>query len=105
MTDFLRGRANELDLASQQEAEAVDTVEVERVAGCDDETVLVARDRDHLEPARILRLDFIDHFLRHDHIGEVDPVHLGLGGDGARNVVGRDEALPNEPLDNAGRAV
>ena len=105
LPDFFGRGANELDLAFQEEAEAVDAVEIERIAGRDDEAVFVARDRDHLEPARVLRLDLVDHFLGHDHVGEVDPVHLRLGGEAAGNVVRRDDPLPNESIDHAARAV
>ncbi len=85
----------------KEKAEAVDAVEIERIAGRDDESVLVARDRDHFETARVLRSNLVDHILGHDHVGEVDPGHFRLGGEAARNVVGRDDALPDERLDHA----
>ena len=66
-------------------------VDIERIAGRDDQSVLVARDRDHLEPARVLRPDLVDHILRDDDVGEIDPVHLRLGGEAAGNIIGRDE--------------
>ncbi len=79
LPDFFGRGADQLDLALQQEAEAVDAVEIERIARRDDEAVLVARDRDHLKPARVLRLDLIDHLLRHDDVGEIDPRAFGPG--------------------------
>ena len=105
LPDFFGRGADQLDLAFQQKAEAVDAVEIERIACRDDEAVLVARDRDHFEAARVLRLDLVDHLLRHDHVGEIDPLHLRLGSEAAGNIVGRDDALPNEQLNDAGRAV
>src|SRR5207249_5752108 len=37
--------------------------------------------------------------------GEIDPVHLGLGREGARNVVGRNNPITDQDIDDAGSAI
>ena len=105
LANFLRRRADQLDLAFQQEAEAVDAVDVERITGRDDKALSVARDRDHSKTARLLRPDLIDHVLRDNDVGEINPTHLGLGGEAAGNIVGRYQSLPDENVDHAFLAV
>jgi hypothetical protein len=63
--------------------------------------VFAPRDRDHLETARVLRPDLVDHILGHDEIGQVDPGDSGLGGETARDIIGGNDSLPNEHVDHA----
>src|SRR5690242_7249495 len=67
--------------------------------------MLVARDRDHPETARVLRADFVDHVLGHNEIPEIDPAHMRLGGATARNIIRGNDSLPNENVDHAFLAV
>src|SRR5205085_9446900 len=53
LPNFFRTRNDQLDLALQEEAEAVDRVNIERIAHRDDQSALAVADRDDLESARI----------------------------------------------------
>ena len=103
--NFFRARADQFDLAFQEKGEAVDAVEIERISGRDDETVLVPRDRDHLKAARVGGLNLGDHLLRDNEIGKIDPLHVRLGGEAARDIVGGNDAVAHEHVDQTGRSV
>ncbi len=59
LANFLRAGADQLDLALQQKAQAIDRIDIERVAHGDDQSGLAEADRDNLEPSRILRANLV----------------------------------------------
>ena len=58
LANFLRTGADQLDLALQQKTEAVDRVDIERIADGDDQAGLAEADRDDFEAARVFAAGF-----------------------------------------------
>src|SRR5437762_11191145 len=89
LANFFGRRANQLEVALEKEVEAVDGIDVERIADGEDQTTFAKGHGNDLEPSRVRRADLRNNFGRNDDRGEIDPVHLGLGREGARNEIGR----------------
>ncbi len=105
LANFLRAAADQLDLALQEKAKAVDRVDIERIADRDDQSAVAEADRDDLETACIFARDLFDH-VRWNGLGrKIDPVHLRLCGEGARDVGRGDHAVPREYGNDVGAAV
>src|SRR5947207_10811263 len=105
MHDFFAACTDEFELALQEEAEAVDRVDIEWIAYRYDQAALPVADGDHFETARISRADLVDYVGRDELGGEIDPIHLGVGSQAARNVRVRNNALFNEQIDGVAAAV
>ena len=84
--DHFRAAAHQFDLALEQEAEAVDRIDIERITHRDDEAGIAERDRDDLETARVFRADLLDDIGRNEARREIDPIHVRLRGERARDV-------------------
>ena len=67
LANFLRAAADQFELALKQEAQAVDRVDVERIADRDYETGFTERDRDHFETTRVFSPDLLDNFRRNHY--------------------------------------
>ncbi len=84
--NFFRTRANQLQLALQEKTQTVDGIDVERVTHCDHKAALAERDRDYFEAPRIFAPDFVYHLWWNDHRRDVDPIHVCLRSERARDV-------------------
>ena len=105
LPDFIGAGADQLDLALQQEAEAVDRVDIERIAHRHDQSAFAEADRDNLETPRVHCLNLFDHFRRDDLRREIDPIHVRLGGEAAGNVGLGDCAFLDEQINGVAAAV
>ena len=81
LSDFLRARADQFDLALQQEAQAIDRVDVERVPNRHDQSGFAEADRNDFEPPRIRRVNLADHLRWDERRRKIDPIHLSLRGE------------------------
>ena len=61
-----------------------------------------SRNRNDLEPARVFRADLLDHFRRNEPRREIDPVHVRLRGERARDVRFRDNAVALQDVNDIG---
>ena len=61
LANFFRAGADQFDLALQEKAQAIDRVDVERIADRDDQAAVAEADRDDLEAARVFAADLFDH--------------------------------------------
>ncbi len=105
LANFLRAAADELDLALQEKAEAVDGVDIERIADRDDQAAVAEADRDDLEAACIFARDLLDHVRGNGFGRKIDPVHLRLRRERARDIGRGDHAVAGEHGDDVGAAV
>jgi len=93
-------RANQLDLALEKKAQTIDRIDVERIANGDDQSRFAKADWNNSEPAGVLGPNLFDDLRRNNHRREVDPIHVGLGGEGARHVRLRNDAVLDENIDD-----
>ena len=105
LPDFLRTRADQLDFALEKEVQAIDRVDVERVAYRHDQSALAEADRNDFEAPRVRGGNLFDHFGRNHFRCEIDPIHMGLGRETSRNVRLRDDAFLHEQIDDVRRPV
>ena len=103
--NFPGARANQFQLALQEKTQAVHRVDVERVAHCDHQPGLAESDRDHFEAARIFSPDLVNDLRRNDHGRDVDPIHLRLRSERARDVHLGHRAVVDQDIDHARLAV
>src|SRR5438034_5269062 len=79
LADFFRRRTNQFEVALEKKVEAVDGIDVERVADGEDQATFAKGHRNDFEATRVCRADLRNDFGRNDDCGNIDPVHLGLG--------------------------
>jgi hypothetical protein len=61
---LFRTGADQLDLALQQKAQAIDRVDIERIAHRHDQAALPETDGDDFEASRVFRADLVNHLRR-----------------------------------------
>src|SRR5206468_9429297 len=94
LANFIWARANELQLALEQKTETVDRIDVEWIAYRHNQPGLTKSDRNHFETARLFASNLIDDLWRNHDGGDVDPIHVRLRGERARDVhVGHDSVF------------
>src|SRR2546430_172329 len=76
--NFFEACANQLELALEQKAQAIDRVDVEWIAYGYDQTGFAKSDWNDFEPPRVFSADLFDNRRRNHHRGEIDPVHVRL---------------------------
>ena len=86
LLDFLWASADQLDFAPQQEAQAVDCIDIERIAHSDDQAGIADSDWDDFEPPRIFRSNLADDFRWNGLRGKIYPLQVRLRGESARDV-------------------
>ena len=89
----------------EQETQAVRRIDVERVVHCDHQSTLAESDRNHFEAPRIFAPDLVDDSRRNDHGRDIDPVHLRLRGQRARDVHLGHNSVIDQNIDHARLAV
>jgi hypothetical protein len=105
LPDFLRAGADQLDLALQEEAEAVDRIDIERIAYGDDQSALPVTDGNNLKAPRVTGADLFDD-LRRNYLGrEIDPLHVGLRRQAAGNVCGGNSPVLDQEIDDVAAAI
>ena len=85
-TDFLWARANEFQLTLEQKIETINRIDVEWIAYRHNQSGFTKSDWNHFKTARFLASDLIDDLWRNHNRGNVDPIHVGLRGERARDV-------------------
>ena len=89
----------------QEKTEAIDGVDVEWIANRHHQAGLAESDRDHLETARVFAPDLIDDLWRNHHGRDIDPIHVRLRCERARDVHVGDNSVVDQDIDYAGLAV
>ena len=105
LPDFFRTRANQFDLALEEKAQAVNRVDIKRVAHRDDQSARAVADGDDLESARIFGANLVDHVRRHDFGRQIDPIHVRLRGETARDFDVRNDPVLDQQIDDVAAAV
>ena len=98
LANFLWARANEFELALKEKTQAVDGLDIERIAHRDDQSGFAERDGDHFEASRILGTDLFDDRWRNYHGRQVDPIHVRLRRERTRDVGLSDYAVLNQKI-------
>src|SRR6266853_80825 len=94
-----------LEVALEKKIEAIDGIDIKGIADGEDKTTFTKGYRNNLEAARVRRANLRNDFGRNDDCGKIDPVHLGLGREGARNVIGRNNPITNQDIDDTGSTI
>src|SRR5207237_7435416 len=94
-----------LEVALEKKIEAVDGIDIKWIADGEDQTTFAKGHGNDLEASRVRRANLRNDFGRNNDPGEIDPVHLRLGREGARNVVGRNNPITNQDIDDTGSAI
>src|SRR5205085_10984014 len=105
LADFLRRRTNQLEVALEKKIEAVDGIDIKWIADGEDQTTFAKGHGNDLEASRVRRADLRNDFGRNNDPGEIDPVHLRLGREWARNVAGRNNPIRNQDIEETGSAI
>src|SRR6185437_2203304 len=63
------------------------------------------RDWNDFEPPRVFAPDLLDDLRRNNHRGDVDPIHVRLRSEGARDVRLRQVTVVNQNIEHARLAV
>jgi len=79
----------------QKETEAVDRVDVDRVAHCHDQPGFAKSHRNYFETARVFAPDLVDDLWRNNDRGDVDPIHVRLRSERARDIHLRQISVVN----------
>src|SRR6478735_1577324 len=99
LPDFVGTGADQLDFALEKKAEAVDRLDIERIAYRDDQSALAEPDRYDLEAPRLFRSNLLDDFRRNDFRREIDPIHLRLRSQTTGDVGVRNDTVLDQQID------
>ena len=93
ITNFLGTGAYQFQLALQEKTQAVDRIDIQWITDRHYETGVAEGDRDHFEAARVFASDLIDDLRRNHHGRDVDPIHVRLRCERARDLHVRDNSV------------
>jgi hypothetical protein len=85
-TNFPGTGAHQFQLALQKKTEAIDCIDVEWIANRHHQAGLAESDRDDLETTCVFAPDLIDDLRRNHHGRDVDPIHVRLRCEHARDL-------------------
>ena len=100
--NFLWAGANDFQFALKEETQAVDRVDIEGIPHGNHQSGLTKTNRNHFEAARLLRADLFNDLRRDHHRGDVDPIHVRLRCQRARDVRVGNDPISNQHIDYAG---
>src|SRR5262249_51166316 len=98
-------RADQLEVALKKEIQTVDSIDIEWIANGEDQSTFAEGDGNDFKTPGIGCANLRNDFWRNNDRGKVDPVHLRLRGEGAGNVIGRNNSIAAQGVDHAGSAV
>jgi len=89
----------------EKKIEAIDGIDIKGIADGKDQATFAKGHGNDFEAARVRRANLRNDFGRDDNRGKIDPVHLGLGREGARNVIRRNNSITNQDIDDTGSPI
>src|SRR5262249_13206055 len=92
-------------LALQEKTKAVDRIDIEWVAYCDHQPALAKGHWDYFETPRVFAPDLVNDVWRNDHRGDVNPIHVRLCSQRARDVHLGQSSVADQNVEDTGLAV
>ena len=86
LANFLGTGAHQFQLALQKKTQAIDRIDVERIADRDHQAGLAESDRNYFETTRVFAADLADDLRRNHHGRDINPIHVCLRCKRARDV-------------------